>query len=249
MAQNIYDTREFFEGYSRFPRSLEGLEGAPEWPALRALLPPLEGLRVLDLGCGFGWFARWAHNAGAGSVVGVDVSKRMLERAHRSASGEVVRYLRADLERLPLACGRFDLVFSSLALHYLKDYEALCGYIRRLLTPGGHLVFSVEHPIFTAPSRPGWRTDADGYRFWPVDGYLKEGGRTTEGIVPGVEKYHRTVAGYVNPLLERGFRPERLVEWGPSIDQIAERVELEAETHRPAFLLIRARTEWQPAAL
>ena len=39
MTQNIYDNPEFFEGYGRLPRSVEGLEGAPEWPALRVLLP------------------------------------------------------------------------------------------------------------------------------------------------------------------------------------------------------------------
>ena len=60
MAQNIYDRPEFFDGYNRLERSVAGLAGAAEWPALRALLPDLEGLRVLDLGCGFGWFCRWA---------------------------------------------------------------------------------------------------------------------------------------------------------------------------------------------
>ena len=60
MTQNIYDNPEFFEGYSRLSRSVEGLDGAAEWPALKALLPELRGLRVVDLGCGFGWFCRWA---------------------------------------------------------------------------------------------------------------------------------------------------------------------------------------------
>ena len=46
MTQNIYDNPEFFEGYSRLGRSVQGLEGAAEWPALRALLPSMHGLRV-----------------------------------------------------------------------------------------------------------------------------------------------------------------------------------------------------------
>ena len=69
MAQNIYDDPEFFERYSRLDRSVEGLAGAPEWPALRALLPDLRGLRVVDLGCGFGWFCRWAREQGAARVI------------------------------------------------------------------------------------------------------------------------------------------------------------------------------------
>jgi SAM-dependent methyltransferase len=81
LTQNIYDDEAFFEAYARLPRSVQGLDGAPEWSTLRALLPAIEGRRVLDLGCGFGWFCRWAREHGATAVLGVDVSERMLARA------------------------------------------------------------------------------------------------------------------------------------------------------------------------
>src|SRR5579863_6485926 len=81
MAQNIYDNDEFFAGYAQLPRSVAGLDGAEEWPSLRALLPELSGRSVLDLGCGYGWFCRWARNAGAARVLGFDVSEKMLARA------------------------------------------------------------------------------------------------------------------------------------------------------------------------
>ena len=69
MTQNIYDNPEFFAGYSRLDRSVEGLAGAAEWPALRALLPDLRGTKVVDLGCGFGWFCRFARAQGATRVL------------------------------------------------------------------------------------------------------------------------------------------------------------------------------------
>jgi hypothetical protein len=59
VAQNVYDDPDFFAGYSALPRSVQGLDGAPEWPSLQALLPDLAGREVVDLGCGFGWFSRW----------------------------------------------------------------------------------------------------------------------------------------------------------------------------------------------
>lgn len=62
MSQNIYDEPGLFEGYAQLPRSLHGLAGAPEWPALQAMLPDLAGKRVLDLGCGYGWFCRAARD-------------------------------------------------------------------------------------------------------------------------------------------------------------------------------------------
>ena len=81
MTQNIYDDEDFFREYSRLPRSVAGLDAAPEWPALRALLPDLDGLTVVDLGCGFGWFCRWVREQGAASVLGIDASEKMLARA------------------------------------------------------------------------------------------------------------------------------------------------------------------------
>src|SRR4051794_31999004 len=109
MAQNIYDDPEFFEGYSRLRRSVEGLDGAPEWPALRALLPEMRGLAVVDLGCGFGWFCRWAREAGAARVAGIDVSERMLARARAGTQAPAISYVRADMEHLELSPESFDV--------------------------------------------------------------------------------------------------------------------------------------------
>ena len=154
MTQNIYDNEEFFAGYSRLRRSVEGLEGAPEWPALRALLPDLRGCKVLDLGCGFGWFCRWARQQGAAHVLGIDVSNRMLARSRAATADPAITYTRADMEQLELPAEAFDLVYSSLALHYVKNLSGLMSQAYRSLVRGGILVFSVEHPIFTAPAQP-----------------------------------------------------------------------------------------------
>src|SRR5271167_2670174 len=102
MTQNIYDDAEFFAGYSRLPRSVEGLDGAPEWPALRALLPDLRGLNVVDLGCGFGWFCRWARANGAAHVLGIDVSEKMLARASAETHDAAIAYAKIDIKHLEL---------------------------------------------------------------------------------------------------------------------------------------------------
>src|SRR6185437_16573771 len=194
MTQNIYDDEHFFHRYSALPRSVQGLDGAPEWPALRAMLPALRGKRVIDLGCGFGWFCRWAATQGAAQVEGFDVSERMLERARRETQDSRTRYAQTDLETLSLQPGCCDLAYSALALHYLADLPRLLAEVHRALLPGGALVFSVEHPIYTAPRQPGWMQHASGSSVWPVDGYLDEGARSTDWLAKGVIKQHRTVA-------------------------------------------------------
>jgi SAM-dependent methyltransferase len=241
MAQNIYDNPEFFEGYSRLPRSVAGLDGAPEWPALQALLPDLSGRKVVDLGCGYGWFCRWAREHRAARVLGIDVSERMLARARAETPDGAIDYVRADMECLDLPAGSFDLVYSSLALHYVADLAALLAAVHRALVSGGHLVFSVEHPIFTAPTQPGWSVDAQGRKTWPIDGYLVEGPRQTDWLTKGVVKQHRTFASYLNLLVRLGFALAHVNEWGPSDEQIAARPALADERQRPPFLIIAAR--------
>jgi SAM-dependent methyltransferase len=237
VTQNIYDDPTFFHGYSALPRSVRGLQAAPEWPALRALLPALAGKSVLDLGCGFGWFCRWACQQGAARVLGVDVSENMLARARAETADAAIGYRRADLERLDLPEAPFDLAYSSLALHYIADLAGLLATVHAALLPGGALVFSMEHPIYTAPTRPGWAADGT----WPVDGYLIEGPRRTDWLAEGVIKQHRTIGSVLNLLIAAGFAIAHVAEWGPSDAQIAERPALAPERERPAFLLVAAR--------
>ena len=240
MTQNIYDNEEFFAGYSRLPRSIEGLDGAPEWPALRVLLPDLRGCRILDLGCGFGWFCRWARQQGAACVLGIDVSEKMLARARATTADPAITYTQADMEDLELQPTSFDVVYSSLALHYVENLQRLMSQTYCSLVPGGILVFSVEHPIFTAPSDPNWSLNAAGRKIWPVDGYLDEGLRSTDWLAKGVIKQHRTLAAYLNMLIGVGFAITHVEEWGPTVQQIVTEPSWADERQRPPFLLAAA---------
>lgn len=241
MAQNVYDRDDFFAAYARLPRSVDGLDGAPEWPTLRALLPDVAGADVVDLGCGYGWFCRWAAGAGARSVLGVDLSARMLERAAADTADERIAYRRADLEQLELPVGGFDLAYSSLTFHYVVGLDRLLGVVAAALRPGGWLVCSVEHPVCTAPRRPGFVAAADGRPVWPLDAYGDEGERVTDWLAPGVVKQHRTTETYLRVLRRAGFALADLAEWSPSADQIAAHPDWAAEAERPYFLLLAAR--------
>jgi SAM-dependent methyltransferase len=240
MTQNIYDSEEFFTNYSRLPRSVRGLDGAPEWPSIRALLPEVRGLNVVDLGCGFGWFCRWARENGAAEVLGVDVSENMLTRARAETHDPAITYQRTDLETLALPPALFGLAYSSLTLHYIENLDPLFSEIYRALTPGGAFVFSVEHPTVTAPRHPDWLVNASGGKTWPVDGYLDEGPRTTDWLTKGVVKQHRMIATYINLLLRTGFSLRGLEEWGPSHEQVAAHPEWAANRECPPFLLMAA---------
>lgn len=241
MTQNIYDNQAFFDGYSQLKRSVEGLDGAAEWPALQALLPSLKGQTVVDLGCGYGWFCRWAQQQDAAFVLGLDVSEKMLARARELTTEPGITYANADLERLALPAASFGLAYSSLTLHYIEDLAGLLATVYGALAPGGTLVFSIEHPIYMASARPGWIVDAQGRKTWPVDSYNAEGPRTTDWLANGVIKHHRTTGTLLNLLIQAGFAIAHVQDWGPSDEQIAARPELAEERERPMFLLVAAR--------
>ena len=151
------------------------------------------GRRVVDLGCGFGWFCRWAREAGAAEVLGVDVSEKMLERARfDDYPMPAITYALADLARSSCRVARFDLAYSSLALHYIED--AATADDRGPRGAGARRGISCSRLSIRSSWRSrnaAWRIDAEGRRTWPVDSYLAEGPRTTEWFTPGVVKYHR----------------------------------------------------------
>ncbi|MDR5780597.1 class I SAM-dependent methyltransferase [Caballeronia sp. LZ065] len=240
MSQNIYDDETLFAGYSRLQRSIHGLDGAPEWPALRGLLPDVQALKVLDLGCGYGWFCRWAAEHGAADVLGVDVSERMLQRAAGWKAHPGITYRRADLESIALPERAFDLIYSSLALHYIENLRGLLTSVHHALLPGARFVFSIEHPVLMAPRRQRFCKDAEGRSFWPLDGYQNEGRRVTHWLAEGVIKQHRTMGTLVNMLIDSGLTLSRMIEWGPSEEQVRSMPALAEEVERPMFLMISA---------
>ncbi len=218
---------------------VHGLDGASEWPAIRAMLPSLTGKRVADLGCGFGWASRWMRAQGAVSVLGLDLlSQNMIARAKADTS---IEYRIADLETLELPEAAFDLVYSSLTFHYVENFPRLTRMIHNALVPRGDLVFTAEHPIFMAATHPNWITDQDGRKTWPVDGYSVEGERRTDWFAKGVLKYHRTLSTTLNTLIEAGFELGRVEEFAPTREQIEQLPELAEELDRPMMLLISAR--------
>lgn len=241
MRENKYDNEQFFAQYSRMERSTQGLAGAGEWHALRRMLPDFRGKRVLDLGCGFGWHCRYAAEQGAAQVIGTDISERMLSRAREINSAPAIEYRRMAIEDLDFPAGAFDIVLSSLAFHYVESFAMIAEKVAGCLTPGGSFVFSVEHPIFTAQGAQAWHLDAAGNpSHWPVDRYFEEGARQAVFLGETVTKYHRTLATYLQTLLQSGFTLTHFTEPTPDPGLLAAHPEYADELRRPMFAIFAA---------
>jgi SAM-dependent methyltransferase len=106
------------------------------------------GAKVLDVACGSGKLSvDVASMVGpSGSVTGVDISGEMIRQAHRYARQQVIgsiRFERMDAERLEFESSMFDIVLCSLGLMYTPDVTLALQEMRRVLAPGGHIVFTV----------------------------------------------------------------------------------------------------------
>ena len=183
MRKSRYDDEVFFEKYGQMARSRLGLSGAGEWETLEPLLPDFAGKRVLDLGCGYGWHCIYAAEHGAAAVTGVDLSEKMLAVAREKTKLPQVTYVRGDMAETAFPPESFDVVLSSLAIHYLPSFTDFLNRVRQCLVPGGDFVFSVEHPIFTAAGPQDWYYGPDGTPLhFPVDRYFEEGRRTASSL-------------------------------------------------------------------
>ena len=241
MKENRYDDEQFFAKYGEMARSQKGLAGAGEWYELQKMLPDFHEKRVLDLGCGYGWHCKYAADHGAQFVLGTDISYRMLEKAREINSAPSIEYRRTAMEDLAFADGSFDVVLSSLAFHYIRDFEPLVEKISAWLKKDGWFVFSVEHPVFTAYGTQDWYYDADGkIMHFPVDNYYYEGEREAVFLGEKVIKYHRTLTTYLNTLLSLGFEIQRVVEPQPP-QEMMHLEGMKDEMRRPMMLLISAR--------
>ena len=190
-----------------------------EWmvPIVLDLAGDVRRLRVCDLACGQGIVSRRLAALGA-SVVGVDVSERLLQTARCYEQEEPlgVSYRLSDARALDgLNDADFDGVVCSMALMDIPDLDATLRAVSRVLRPDGWFVFSVVHPIFQTPGSPWWAREEGSVVGVEVRGYFTEGfwqRDSDEGLRGKVGAYHRTLSTYVNALVRSGLSVECLLE-------------------------------------
>lgn len=238
---NEYDNDVFFTRYAQMDRSKDGLAAAGEWHQLEPLFPPLEGMAVLDLGCGYGWHCQYAADQGAVKVLGIDLSEKMLEQAERRNRNGKIRYRHCGIEAYEYPESAWDIVVSNLALHYIEDLEQVFRNVWRTLRPGGTFLFNIEHPVFTSGVHQDWIYGEGGIpQYWPVDDYYLPGQRVTRFLGCEVIKQHHTLTQILMGLLNCGFTLEVVEEVQPS-EEMLEIPGMRDEMRRPMMLLVRAK--------
>lgn len=214
--QNIYDNEDFFDGYQKL-RENKGLTANDliETPQLFQLIKDVKNKSILDLGCGTGGNAKKLIELGAKKVLAIDLSRKMIAKANQENGHENICYQVMSMNEIDKIEDKFDLIVSSLAIHYIEDYDGLCKKVYSLLNDGGEFIFSHGHPMDSAPILKDYSNNfiiLNNKKYFLLSDYNNEGKRVSHWFVDGVITYHRNMSHLVNGLIKAGFKIEKLTE-------------------------------------
>ncbi|MDG7012696.1 MAG: class I SAM-dependent methyltransferase [Nitrososphaerota archaeon] len=219
-------------------------------PALLRAVGPVRGLKVLDLGCGQGWFSRELAARGA-RVVGLDWSHEMIsvakERERQHPLG--IDYLKGDAAGIAkrFSRGSFDLITSCMAFMDMPGVDKVLSGASQVLRPDGRLVFSVSHPVNTSPTAHWLRRRIGRHGPWLLDGYFDEGPHDVLWKLRGTERtlqipqWHRTFASWFRLFREGGLVVTGLWEPRPTARQARQSLGFEGVRRIPFYLIFEAR--------
>ena len=225
-------------------------------PAFMAMLPPVEGLEGLDIGCGEGHNTRLIAQRGA-RMTGLDIAEIFIRHAReeeqRAPLG--ITYHHASAVELPYKTASFDFAVGCMSLMDIPETAQVVEEAFRVLRPGGFLQFSILHPCFNPPHRRNCRDERTLTFAVEVGDYFSETrGQIDEwifGTAPlalrqrlpmfKVPRFHRPLGQWINLLIAAGFVIECVEEPRPSDAAVLANPSLQDAQVVAYFLHVRVR--------
>lgn len=226
--QGIFDKRNIWHKHIEKPTMINFLK------------KEIKGKKVLDLGCGSGPFIKELLSLGAKKVKGIDLSKGLIEIA-RKENPEVEFYV-GNAERTPFKKNEFDIITSSLMVHYVKDLTKLFKEVSRILNKKGAFVFSMHHPVMEVTSRMKINGKKSNKKILlkPYFNNDKYNWKLKDKM--NMIAYHHTFEMIFEALNKNGFVVENLAEpRAPKKTIKLNKRVYERTNTRPSFLVIKAK--------
>ena len=219
-------------------------------PALLAACGDLAGTRVLDLGCGQGWFSRQLAMQGA-RVTGIDMSARQIvhARRHEAAQPLGITYLQLDARDVATHWpeGSFDLITACMSVQDTAAAGEILRAASQVLVPAGCMAISFPHPVTTGPNT-GWVPAEDGHKgARQIEHYFATGPHILEWRMARLAQHwrtphwHRTLEEWSALIENAGLCITRVSEPRPTPEQVAADPKFEPASRIPYFLVLTLR--------
>jgi ubiquinone/menaquinone biosynthesis C-methylase UbiE len=225
-------------------------------PAFFAILPDVNGLAGLDIGCGEGHNTRLLAKRGA-RMTAIDIAQVFIDYAKQAEEDEPlgIDYRVASAVNLPFAEAAFDFATGFMSFMDIPETGRVLAEAYRVLRPGGFLQFSISHPCFDTPHRRNLRDEHGrtyaievGNYFRSLDGEISEWifgaapPQATQGLPQfKIPRFTRTVSQWLNLLIDVGFVIERVEEPYPGDALVLACPNIQDAQIVAYFLHIRAR--------
>lgn len=217
-------------------------------PNILRVLGDIDGKKILEVGCGDGFFTSSISKEGA-DVIGSDIAQEMIDRAKQKHPG--LEFRCAPAGNVSFANDKqFDAVLMVLSLQNIEDVYGAFKEASRVIKNRGELVIVLNHPVLRIPQKTSWGWDAEtATQYRRLDTYMSES-RVEIDMDPGKKtdkrytySYHRPLQVYVKALVKSGFKIVGMEEWishktsekGPKKD-----AEDLARKEFPLFLMVKA---------
>lgn len=225
-------------------------------PAFLKILPVIEGLKGIDIGCGEGYNTRLLAQKKA-MLTGIDISDKLIENAKLTEADSPlgIEYLTASATALPFESDSFDFATSFMCLMDTPNVEKAFSEAYRIVRPNGFLQFSIPHPCFNTPHRKNLRnTNGKTYAIEVGNYYYNQNGEIDEWIFSDapadlknqfpkfkIPTFNRTLSQWFKVILDAGFIIEQVNEPYPTDEIIEEHPSLQNAQLVAYFLHIRCR--------
>jgi len=204
--------------YDKTVKEGESYQNKVIYPNLLRWLHDLKGKKVIDVGCGQGFFSRVMAEKGA-MVTGVDSAGPLLQIAKKE--GKNIKYVKADVHDLSFAkAGEFDMALCVLSLQNMENLKGALAEISRVTKPGGKLIAVLNHPAFRIPQSSSWGfDDGKGIQYRRIDSYLSSAKTKIDMYPSRKEKkvytysFHHSIQDYAKALSASSFAIVKLEEW------------------------------------